>query len=67
MPRIIASAPVTWNLARDFHFSLTVWAFFIHPPIAIERLIWEFPKIGDPHIVPYIVGSLLQGPKIRYP
>ena len=21
--------------------------------------IWEFPKVGDPHEVPYIVGSLL--------
>ena len=27
----------------------------------------EFPKIGDPNIVPEIVGSLLSGPKIRYP
>ena len=24
---------------------------------------WEFPKIGDPNIVPQIVGSLLEGPQ----
>ena len=23
------------------------------------KAIWEFPKIGDPHIVPHIVGSLV--------
>ena len=25
--------------------------------------VWEFPKIGDPNIVPQIVGSLLSGPE----
>ena len=33
-----------------------------------EHLHGGFPKIGDPNIVPYIVGSLLyKDPKIRYP
>ena len=26
---------------------------------AARLAIWEFPKIGDPNLVPYIVGSLL--------
>ena len=26
-----------------------------------------FPKIGDPSIVPLIVGSLISGPQIRVP
>ena len=29
--------------------------------------LWEFPKIGDPNIVPQIVGSLLQGPQNNVP
>ena len=31
--------------------------------------IWELSKIGDPdpNIVPEMVGSLLEGPQIRYP
>ena len=29
--------------------------------------IWEFPKIGDPNIVPLIVGSLLQGSQYAVP
>ena len=28
---------------------------------------WGFPKIGDPNIVPYIVGSLIYGPLNRVP
>ena len=28
---------------------------------------WGFPKIGDPNIVPLIVGSLLKGPQNRVP
>ena len=28
---------------------------------------WEFPKIWDPTIVAYIVGSLLQGPQNKVP
>ena len=33
----------------------------------ILSLIWEFPKIGDPNIVPYIVGPLLDGPQNKVP
>ena len=29
--------------------------------------IWVFPKIGDPNIVPEIVGSLLKGPQSKVP
>ena len=29
------------------------------PPAPAICFIWEFPKIGDPNIVPYIIGSLL--------
>ena len=37
-------------------------------PEAGQILVWGFPKIGDPNIVPQIVGSLLHGPpKTRYP
>ena len=25
----------------------------------VDMAIWEFPKIGDPTLIPYIVGSLL--------
>ena len=33
-----------------------------------QGFIWKFPKIGDPKIVPSVVGSLLQGPPLnRYP
>ena len=28
---------------------------------------WEFPEIGNPAIVPYIVGSLVQGPQNTAP
>ena len=28
---------------------------------------WEFPKIGDPNLVPEIVGSLVYGPLNRVP
>ena len=27
--------------------------------VGLKNPIWEFPKIGDPNIVPLIVGSLL--------
>ena len=27
----------------------------------------EFPKIGDPNIIPCIVGSYYKDPKTRYP
>ena len=30
-------------------------------------VIWELPKIGDPNIVPYLVGSLLEGPQNKVP
>ena len=37
--------------------------FLVHiAPPSLSRPIWEFPKIGDPNIVPFIVD-----PKIRYP
>ena len=29
----------------------------------MQTPIWEFPKIGDPNLVPLIVGSLLTGPQ----
>ena len=32
-----------------------------------QGLCREFPKIGDPNIVPYVVGSLLQGPQNKVP
>ena len=38
-----------------------LWGFFRKG--SCEGSIWEFPKIGDPNIVPEIVGN----PKIRYP
>ena len=28
---------------------------------------WEFPQLGDPNIVPYIVESLVQGPQNKVP
>ena len=28
---------------------------------------WEFPKIGDPNMVSYIVGSLFSGPQNKVP
>ena len=28
---------------------------------SLRGSIWEFPKIRDPNIIPYIVGSLLEG------
>ena len=31
------------------------------------KFIWEFPKIGDPNIVPKIVRSLLSGPQNTVP
>ena len=33
----------------------------------VNNSVWEFPKIGDPNIVPQIVGSLLQGPQDKVP
>ena len=30
-----------------------------HAVLIVEARIWEFPKIGDPSIVAFIVGSLL--------
>ena len=32
-----------------------------------RKLRWEFPKIGDPNIVPYVVGSLVDGPQNKVP
>ena len=31
------------------------------------QMIWEFPKIGDPNIAPYLVGSVLSGPPNKVP
>ena len=33
----------------------------------VRRDIWELPKIGDPNVVPSIVGSLLPGPQNKVP
>ena len=32
-----------------------------------QLCMWEFPKIGDPNILPEIVGSLLEGPQNKVP
>ena len=42
------------------HDGLTVAAgsSVLHPR-CFARVLWEFPKMGDPDIVPRIVGSLL--------
>ena len=37
------------------------------PKRSNQGSIWELPKMGDPNIAPLIVGSLLEGPQIRYP
>ena len=47
--------------ARDVglgFWGLRVYSIYIYIHIYIES-IWEFPKIGDPNIVPEKVGSLL--------
>ena len=40
-------------------FSLVFWGFMFRGSDLGLVHRWEFPKIGDPNLVPKIVGSLL--------